>query len=80
MSIGDEIETHKHALKSSKALKDRRLSLPVSNKLQAVIDRFKLSYPNHQYTDTAVLKVFIEAGAKVWAAHQSQKQRAQEQE
>lgn len=73
MSIAEDIEKHKHASKSSPKLKPRRLSVPVTVNLQKVIDAFKSNYPGIDYKDTAVLSTFIEAGAKVWAAHQRAK-------
>lgn len=70
-SIGEDIEKHKHALKSSK--KHRRLSIPVSPNLQAVIDKFKATYPDVNYLDTRVITTLLEAGCRVWVAHQQTK-------
>jgi len=61
-------DDHKFASKSSEALKMRRLSVPVSEKLQKAINAFKSKYPAHKYSDTAVLTTMIQAGFKLWAA------------
>jgi len=68
MSVFDE---HKFASKSSPALKARRLSVPVNDKLQKAINAFKDKYPQHSYSDTAVLTTMIQAGFKLWAAQLS---------
>lgn len=44
----------------------RRLAVPVSEQLQKLIVIFKESYPDKKFSDTDVLKTFIESGAKTW--------------
>ena len=58
----------KHAKKKSKPTIDRRLSLPITVDLQRVIDFFKNKNPDLEFSDTAVLMTFIEAGMRSYIA------------
>ena len=57
----------KHAKKKSKSKVDRRLSIPISTDLQKVIDFFKARNPDLEFSDSAVLMTFLEAGIKSFA-------------
>jgi hypothetical protein len=71
MSIAETFEAHALAKKE----KGRRLSLPISPKLEQAIAAYKAQYPNKQYSDTSVLSTMIIAGFKSWSAHiKSQKE------
>ena len=61
------IDWSKHAKKKSKLVIDRRLSLPVSKELQKVIDFFRSRNSELEFSDTAILMTFIEAGVKTFA-------------
>lgn len=61
------IDWSKHAKKKSKPAIDRRLSLPVTKELQKVIDFFRSRNPELEFSDTAILMTFIEAGVKTFA-------------
>lgn len=66
--MSNMFDEHKFANKNSPATKPRRLSVPINARLQGAIDAFKAKYPNHKYSDTAVLTTMIQAGFKLWAA------------
>lgn len=68
-----DIFDHKYSSKSSQAKKVRRLSVPVSDNLQNAIAAYKTKYPDHSYTDTAVLVTMIDAGFKLWGATEMKK-------
>ena len=46
--------------------KKRRVAVPVTPQLNKLIELFRDTYPQNTFSDAAVLKTFIEAGAKVW--------------
>lgn len=50
----------------------RRVAVPVTPQLNALMVKFKDSYPQGRYSDAAVLKTFVEAGARAWIMDISQ--------
>jgi hypothetical protein len=66
--MSDIFEDHAFANKNSPALKPRRLSVPINVNLQNAINAFKATYPQHNYSDTAVLTTMIQAGFRLWSA------------
>lgn len=74
------IDWSKHAKKKSKPVIDRRLSLPVTKELQKVIEFFRSRNPELEFSDTAILMTFIEAGVKTYAMELSKKQQSSTQE
>ena len=45
---------------------NRRLAIPETKELEAVIDLFKKTYKPRRFSDVAVIKTFVEAGVKEW--------------
>jgi hypothetical protein len=62
--MSNNMDWTRHATKKSKKSDDRRLSLPVTNELQKAIEFFKSRNPELDFSDTAVLITFIEAGVR----------------
>lgn len=57
----------------------RRVAVPVTPQLEKLIDMFKQMYPGRNFSDAAVLKTFIEAGAKVWYNQTQEEAKTNEQ-
>lgn len=55
-------------LQSSTGKSDRRLAIPVTPELDRIIRMFRDTYPQRTFSDTAIIKSFIEAGIRVWAS------------
>lgn len=46
--------------------KPRRIPITVTPELQKVIDLFMSTYPDHRFSEAAVLRTFVEAGVREW--------------
>ena len=68
-----EMNWAKHAKKKTKPMNERRLSLPISVELEKVIAFFKSKNPEFEFSDSAVLMTFIEAGIKIYVIEMSKK-------
>lgn len=58
----------------------RRVAIPVNEELDKLIAFFKDQYPEHRFSDTKVIKTFVEAGARQWAADLMAQRKAQQAE
>lgn len=50
----------------------RRCAVPVTPQLETLIELFRTKYPHKNFSKTAVMKTFLEAGAKVWYEQQEE--------
>lgn len=44
----------------------KRVAVPVTPQLDQLIELFRKTYPVRRFSKTAVMKTFLEAGAKTW--------------
>ncbi len=59
----------KHATRKSKSKDTRRLALPITPELQKAIEFFRMQNSKYDFTDTAVVITFIEAGVRAYVAN-----------